>query len=116
MIIKNKGRQFHDSPVVNIPTQTITNDKPIKKSRSKNIEGIDAERNNLRNKYDELNLTEKDLFEQLEKLGKELHSTTKRNEKSLIKKQIAELDSLVYENKNNKQQIEKKLQELRMFK
>ena len=43
-------------------------------------------------------------------------TTTKRNEKSLIKKQIAELDSLVYENKNNKQQIEKKLQELRMFK
>ena len=30
LIVKNKVRQFHDSPVVNIPTQTITHNKPIK--------------------------------------------------------------------------------------
>ena len=27
LIVKNKGRQYHDSKVVNIPTQTITHNK-----------------------------------------------------------------------------------------
>ncbi len=72
LVVKNKGRQFHDSPVVNIPTQAITHSKS---KRSKNIEGIekndddlieiknidiqpektkDVERNKLRTEFDEL--------------------------------------------------------------
>ena len=35
LIIKNKGRQFNDSSIVNIPTEIITHNKPIKKSRHK---------------------------------------------------------------------------------
>ena len=49
-------------------------------------------------------------------LNKEFESAKKRNEKSSIKKQIAEIDSFIYKNKNDKQQIEKQLQDLRMFK
>ena len=29
LIVKNKGRQYHDSEVVNIPKQTITHNKSI---------------------------------------------------------------------------------------
>jgi hypothetical protein len=124
--IKTKGRQYHDSEAVIIPTQIITNDKPIKSKRKK-IEGIeksnddtidfknidiqpektkDVERNNLRNEYDELINKGNELIEQLKILNKEFESTKKRNEKSSIKKQIAEIDSLIYKNKNDKQQIE----------
>ena len=110
LIVKNKGMQFHDSPVVNIPTQTITNDKPIKSKRSKKIEGIekndddlieiknidiqpektkDVERNKLRNEFDELENKGNELIEQLKILNQEFESAKKRNEKSSIKKQIA---------------------------
>ena len=44
MIVKNKGRQYHDSEVVNISKQTITHNKINKKLRSKNIDGV--EKNN----------------------------------------------------------------------
>ena len=40
--IKTKGRQYHDSEAVVIPTQTVTNDKPIKSKRKK-IEGIEKD-------------------------------------------------------------------------
>jgi hypothetical protein len=35
LIVKTKGRQFNDSSIVNIPTEIITHNKPIKKSRHK---------------------------------------------------------------------------------
>ncbi len=41
LIVKNKGRQYHDNEVVNIPKQTITHNKSNKSNRSKNIEGIE---------------------------------------------------------------------------
>ena len=136
LIVKNKGRQYHDSEVVNIPKQIITHNK-TNKSRNKKIDGIekndddtieiknidlqpektkDVERNKLRTEYDELDNIGNELIEQLKILNKEFESAKKRNKKSSIKKQIAEIDSLIYKNKNNKQQIEKKLQELRIFK
>ena len=34
LIVKNKGRQYHDSKVVNIPKQTITHNKSNKSNRS----------------------------------------------------------------------------------
>ena len=135
MIIEDKGRRFHDSEVVNIPKQTITHNKSNKSNRSKNIEGIekndddlieinnvdlqpektkDVERNKLRTEFDELENIGNELIEQLKILNKEFESAKKRNEKSSIKKQIAEIDSLIYKNKNDKQQIEKQLQNLRI--
>ena len=41
LIVKNKGRQFQHSPVVNIPTQTITHNKSNKSNRNKKIDGIE---------------------------------------------------------------------------
>ena len=47
MIVKNKGRQYHDSEVVNIPKQTITHNKSNKSNRNKKIDGIEKNDDDL---------------------------------------------------------------------
>jgi hypothetical protein len=44
LIVKNKGRQYHDSEVVNVPKQTITHNKTNKTNRNKKFDGV--EKNN----------------------------------------------------------------------
>ena len=47
LIVKNKGRQYHDSEVVNIPKQTITHNKSNKSNRNKTIDGIEKNDDDL---------------------------------------------------------------------
>ena len=47
LIVKNKGRQYHDSEVVNIPKQTITHNKSNKSNRSKKVDGIEKNDDDL---------------------------------------------------------------------
>jgi len=47
LVVKNKGRQYHDSEVVNIPKQTITQNKSNKSNRNKTIDGIEKNDDDL---------------------------------------------------------------------